>query len=252
MSTFDERARSLPHPATRGHTEGEVLDRALPGMNQIDESPVRSDGRGERMSQGKALVWEVAQTVLLTVAIFLAVRLVVQNFRVEGASMDPTLRSGQFLLINKVTYARSDGTPLDQVLPTKNGRGSSHYVFGGPTRGDIIVFRSPGSSDKDFIKRVIGLPGETVRIDDGRVSIDGQRLDEPYIKHRATYDLDTKKVPSDSFFVLGDNRPNSSDSHLGWFVPADSIIGRAWVSYWPPNLWGVVSTAAYANLESGP
>jgi signal peptidase I len=202
-----------------------------------------------RVGQGKALIWEIAQTVLLTIAIFLAVRLVVQNFRVEGASMDPTLRSGQFLLINKITYFRVDGTPLDAAVPKGNERGSTHYVFGGPDRGDIIVFRSPGSADKDFIKRVIGLPGDTVRIDDGRVYINGQQLDEPYITHRATYDLETKRVPSDSYFVLGDNRPNSSDSHLGWFVPADTIIGRAWVSYWPPSLWGVLSTAAYANLR---
>jgi len=201
------------------------------------------------MSQGRALVWEVAQTVLLTVAIFLSVRLVVQNFRVEGASMDPTLRSGQFLLINKVTYARVDSTPLEQLVPSKKSPSMAHYVFGGPSRGDIIVFRSPGSADKDFIKRLIGLPGETVKIQDGRVFINGIELDEPYVTHHATYDLDSKKIPSDSYFVLGDNRPNSSDSHLGWFVPADSIIGRSWVSYWPPNLWGVIQPAAYANVD---
>lgn len=204
------------------------------------------------MTQGQSLAWEVAQTVLLTVAIFLSVRLVVQNFRVEGASMDPTLNSGQFLLIDKVSYARVDGTPLEYFLPGSNGRAGADYVFGGPTRGDIIVFRSPGQPEKDFIKRVIGLPGETVRIDDGRVYINGTRIDEPYIKHRASYDLEARKIPNDSFFVLGDNRPNSQDSHLGafGFVKAETIVGRAWLSYWPPNLWGVVQPTAYAEIRN--
>jgi signal peptidase I len=249
LSIFDEQSSQFPSKAIRGRAERTDSE---PGQRyQIDTAEASPSSRGatNRIGQGKALIWEVAQTVLLTIAIFLAVRMVVQNFRVEGASMDPTLHSGQFLLINKITYARVDGTALDEVLPKANERGSSHYVFGGPQRGDIIVFRSPGSADKDFIKRVIGLPGDTVRIDDGRVYINGTRIDEPYITHRATYDLDNKRVPSDAFFVLGDNRPNSSDSHLGWFVPADSIIGRAWVSYWPPSMWGVVSTAAYAELK---
>ena len=201
------------------------------------------------MSQGRALIWEVAQTVLLTVAIFLSVRLVVQNFRVEGASMDPTLHSGQFLLINKVTYTRVDGTPLEQVVPTKKSPSAAHYVFGGPSRGDIIVFRSPGSADKDFIKRVIGLPGETVKIQDGRVFINGIELDEPYVTHHATYDLDSQKVPSDSYFVLGDNRPNSSDSHVWGFVPADNLVGKAWFAYWPPGDWGPLATGA-GSLEA--
>lgn len=199
--------------------------------------------------QGQAMVWEVVQTIVLTIAIFLAVRLVIQNFRVEGASMEPNLHSGQFLLVNKVVYARVDGTPLERFLSTSlPGRGSAHptYVFKGPQRGDVIVFRSPGSPDKDFIKRVIGLPGEMVKIIDGRVWVYGQELDEPYVINKARYDLETKRVPSDSYFVLGDNRPNSSDSHLGWFVPAENIIGQAWVSYWPPNYWGVVETAGYA------
>jgi signal peptidase I len=249
LSTLDERAPSVAHPPGRRAASG--LDSDLDYRPAADpEEPIsRSSVAIRRIDQGKALLWEIAQTVLLTIAIFLSVRLVVQNFRVEGASMDPTLRSGQFLLINKVTYARVDGTPIDPLLPARNDRGTIHYVFGGPNRGDVIVFRSPGSPDKDFIKRVIGLPGESVRIVDGRVFVNGREIDEPYLTHHATYDLETKKIPSDSFFVLGDNRPNSSDSHLGWFVPADSIIGRAWVSYWPPDLWGVVSTSAYANLD---
>ena len=92
---------------------------------------------------------------------------------------------------------------------------------------------------------MIGAPGERVRIVNGQVFVNGRPLEETYIRHRATYDLDEKTVPWGSYFVLGDNRPNSSDSHLGWFVPANNIIGKAWVSYWPPTYWGVMPAAAY-------
>jgi signal peptidase I len=203
-----------------------------------------SQSRGDT---ARSLVWEIVQTVLLTIAIFLAVRSVVQNFRVEGASMDPTLHSGQYLLINKVLYARTDGTFLDGLLGNGPKDDSVNFLFGGPQRGDIIVFRSPGQADKDFIKRVIGLPGEKVRIKNGRVYVNGKPLDESYIRHHASYDLEEKTVPPGSFFVLGDNRPNSSDSHLGWFVPASNIIGKSWISYWPPTYWGVMPAAAYGN-----
>jgi signal peptidase I len=181
----------------------------------------------------------------LTIAIFLAVRSVVQNFRVEGASMDPTLHTGQYLLINKVLYARADGTLLEGLIPDKTPQDTPNFIFGGPQRGEVVVFLSPGQTDKDFIKRIIGLPGETVRIVNGQVFINGKPLDEPYITHRATYDLESKVVPPGNYFVLGDNRPNSSDSHLGWFVPANNLIGKAWVSYWPPTDWGVMTAAAY-------
>ena len=201
-----------------------------------------AESRGD---SARSLVWEIVQTVLLTIAIFLAVRSVVQNFRVEGASMDPTLHTGQYLLINKVLYARADGTFLERVVPDSTPNDQPNYIFGGPQRGDIIVFQAPGQSDKDFIKRVIGLPGETVRIVDGTVFINGKPLDEPYLTHHATYDFEQKVIPPGNYFVLGDNRPNSSDSHLGWFVPANNLIGKAWVSYWPPTFWGVMTAAAY-------
>jgi signal peptidase I len=247
LSTFDEHAPRLPQSSMRGTADAEAM--ALRGSAATRTEPESArTGTRDRAEQGKSLVWEVAQTILLTIAIFLAVRLVVQNFRVEGASMDPTLRSGQFLLINKIGYVRADGTPLESVVAPRNGS-ELHYLFGGPQRGEIIVFRAPGQSDKDYIKRVIGLPGETIQIKDGRIFINGTELDEPYIRYHARYDLDSKKIPSDSFFVLGDNRPNSSDSHLGWFVPAESIIGRAWLSYWPYDVVGVVESASYANLK---
>ncbi len=179
---------------------------------------------------------EFLQTVLLMVVLFLCVRGVAQNFRVEGPSMQPTLTSGEFLWVNKAAYFEWNG----------------QYVLGGPRRGDIAVLRSPDTNeDIDLIKRVIGLPGDRVRIQRGEVFINGQPLAEPYIRFQASYNYPTTGadavVPAGQYFVLGDNRPNSRDSHLGWFVPAENLVGRAWLSYWPPASWGVMPGVAYAD-----
>ena len=194
----------------------------------------------------RSFVWEIVQTVLLTLLIFLAVRAVVQNFKVEGLSMDPTLASGQYLLINKIGYARVAGTPLEKLFPPSMVSDDG-YLFGGPQRGDIVVFRSPVQPDKDFIKRVIALPGDTVEVRGGQVFVNGEAVSEPYIAHRAPYVVPRQTVPPHHYYVLGDNRPNSSDSHVWGPVPVDNLIGRAWVSYWPPSLWGTVTPPAYAQ-----
>ena len=174
--------------------------------------------------------------VVLGVALFFGVRILLQNFRVEGPSMSPTLTSGDFLWVNKAAYFRWNGA----------------YVLGGPRRGDIAVLRAPDSSeDVDLIKRVIGLPGDHIRIQRGEVFINGRPLDEPYIRFSASYDYPLTStevvIPPGQFFVLGDNRANSRDSHFGWFVPADNLVGRAWLSYWPPADWGVTPDVAYAT-----
>ncbi len=179
---------------------------------------------------------EFLQTVLLMVVLFLGVRGVAQNFRVEGPSMQPTLTSGEFLWVNKAAYFEWNG----------------QYILGGPQRGDIAVLRSPDASEEiDLIKRVIGLPGDHVRIQHGEVFINGQPLAEPYIRFQASYNYPLNGgdavVPAGQYFVLGDNRPNSRDSHLGWFVPAENLVGRAWLSYWPPAAWGVMPGVAYAD-----
>src|SRR5439155_8410681 len=140
----------------------------------------------DRKVKGGGLAWELMQTIVLTLAIFLGVRSVVQNFRVEGASMEPTLETGQYLLISKASYFHVDGTFLDRFLPTTH-QGSTDYLLGGPQRGDIVVFRAPTQPDKDFSKRVVGLPGDTVLIKNGIVYVNGEALTEPYIHYPATY-----------------------------------------------------------------
>lgn len=214
----------------------------LVGVGSVEAERVETrEASTSKPARLRSVLVEVLQTIVLTLVIFFAVRSVVQNFRVEGASMSPTLQSGEYLLINKAIYFTAGGTPLALVAkPDPAHPNGPRYLFGGPQRGDIIVFEAPGLTERDFIKRVIGLPGEEVRIRRGTVYINGKELDEPYLVHLARYDMEARTVPEGNYFVLGDNRPNSSDSHLGWFVPSSSIIGQAWFSYWPPSTWGAV------------
>jgi signal peptidase I len=196
----------------------------------IDDQPL--DAQPQRSAVRRFAV-ELLQTLLLVAVLFLGMRAIVQNFRVEGPSMQPTLSTGEFLWVNKAAYVELNG----------------QFVLGGPQRGDIAVVRPP-NEDVDLIKRVIGLPGDRVLIKNGEVFINGQPLDEPYIRFPAGYsypiDGQPLTVPAGQYFVLGDNRSNSRDSHLGWFVPAENMIGRAWLTYWPPASWGVMPSVAYA------
>lgn len=183
---------------------------------------------------------EIIETILLTLIIFLVVRGLVQPYRVEGTSMEPNLHSGQFLLVNKAVYFHIDDETLGKYLPfLKRPDGRPFYLFQAPERGDVVVFRFPKEPTRDFVKRVIAVPGEIVEVRNGVVFINGQRLDEPYLRDRASYNFGPEKVPADNFFVLGDNRDNSSDSHVWGMVPSDMIIGKAWISYWPASEWGL-------------
>jgi signal peptidase I len=168
-------------------------------------------------------VREIAETVILTLIIFFLVRAVLENYRVEGQSMEPNLETGQYLIVNKVQY---------HLRPAE--------------RGDIIVFIAPKSPDKNFVKRIIGLPGEKVEIRGGEVLINGQVLYEPYIDNRWGYTYGPVTVGPDELFVLGDNRNNSSDSHSWGMLPEANVIGKAWVCYWPPEKWGFVPHYALA------
>jgi signal peptidase I len=165
----------------------------------------------------RTILRDILITVILALAIFLLLQFTVQNFIVVGASMQPNFQDGERVVISKLAYN-----------------------FGEPERGDVIVFHPPNNQDEDYIKRVIALPGEMVAVNDGVVYIDDQPLDEPYIKDLPAYALSEQRVPSNEYFVLGDNRNNSNDSHNGWTVPQQNIIGKVWLTIWPPEEWGVV------------
>ena len=152
---------------------------------------------------------DTVETILLALILFLGINAVSARVRVENVSMEPTLTQGEFLLVNRVAYK-----------------------FGTPKIGDIIIFHAPGVEDLDYIKRLIGRPGDTVHIEGGVVYVNGQALYETYIAEAPTYS-GTWEVPEGQFFVLGDNRNNSSYSHLWGFIPEDSVVGKALLIYWP-------------------
>jgi len=169
---------------------------------------------------------EVGMIVLIAVAVFALLRLTVQSYTVVMSSMEPNFQDGECIMVNKVCYRSS-----------------------GPQRGDVVIFDPPFDSEYPFIKRVIGLPGETVEIEDGKVSINGTPLEEDeYIAAQPNYTMSAQEVPENEYFVLGDNRNNSNDSHNGWTVPWDNIIGKAWFTYWPPSKLGIVKHYSYPEL----
>lgn len=165
---------------------------------------------------GRSLLREILETILLALIIFAVLNTLTGRFQVRGSSMRPTLQDGQYLVVNKLTY---------WLHP--------------PERGDIIVFRPPNNLSEDYIKRIVGLPGEEVQIRSGEVWIDGGLLEEPYIASPAGYS-GSWTLGENEYFVLGDNRRNSNDSHTWGKLPRDNIVGKVWLSYWPPEAWGSV------------
>jgi signal peptidase I len=195
---------------------------------------------------------EVLETVLIAIVIFVAVRALVLNFRVDGNSMLPNLQNGEMLLVNRNAYETFDlYTLIDWVPGVEHAEAKEFSPFSDPDRGDIVVFDPPVQSSKPYIKRVIALPGETVETRDGDVYIDGKQLEEPYVESGITdcnrAECEAVVVPEDHIFVLGDNRQNSSDSRVFGPVPIDSVQGKAWVVYWPLDEIGSVGSANYPD-----
>lgn len=199
------------------------------------------------------LKWrDIVETIILTIVIFLLVRASAENFRVEGRSMEPTLTNGQFILINKIGYWRIDRDLLNTVVPgggESSAEDDTVYLFGPPQRGDVIVFQYPRDPDKAYIKRIIGIPGDTVEVVNGRVILNGSPLEEDYLFDEPRYESPSREVPAGYFYVLGDNRNNSSDSHVWGMVPESFVVGRAWLSWWPPENLGFVPATAL-GIES--
>jgi len=165
----------------------------------------------------RPLLRETVETLILTAIIFILIRSVAQNFRIEGYSMEPNFHDGQYLIVDKISYR------LHEL-----------------ERGDVIVFKYPRAPKRDFIKRVVGLSGEKVEIRRGTVFINDKRMSEPYGPNPGTYSWGPQTVPEGEFFVLGDNRNNSSDSHTWGMLPRGNVVGKAWGIYWPPSTWGLV------------
>jgi len=175
----------------------------LPDNNDVEPE------KGSKRSSCMGFIIDTVETILLALILFLGINAVSARVRVENVSMEPTLTQGEFLLVNRVAYK-----------------------IGTPKIGDIIIFHAPGADDLDYIKRLIGRPGDTVHVEDGVVYVNGQALYETYIADKPNYS-GTWEVPEGQFFVLGDNRNNSSDSHLWGFISEDAVVGKALLIYWP-------------------
>ena len=185
--------------------------------SQQSEAPTTQAQTAPKRKQPTSLLFrEIAETLLLTLFIFWIVNAATGRFRIEGHSMLPTLHEGEYVIINKLSYSLED-----------------------PHRGDIIVLHFPNDRSRDFIKRVVGVPGDRVEVSNGVVKVNGITLDEPYINAEPSY-TGSWDVPEDQYFVLGDNRNNSSDSHNWSFLPREDIVGKAWVTYWGPENWGLI------------
>jgi signal peptidase I len=160
---------------------------------------------------------DIIAPILLGLAVFALFHATVGSFKVYGSSMLPTIEEGEYIMVSKAAY-----------------------FFGEPQRGDIIVFDSPKDPKSDLIKRIIAVPGDTVEIRDDKVIINGIPLAEPYTLEPPHYLMMPEEIPPGHYFVLGDNRNNSSDSHRGWTAPRQNIVGKAWITYWPPYRWRLI------------
>ncbi len=181
---------------------------------------------------------EIIEAVVLAAVVFMLLQVTVRNFKVDGSSMDPTLEDGQYLLVNRLVYLRVELDRLAKIVPFwKAGEGSSRHAIHAPKRGEVIVFEFPDSNPnnprKDFVKRVVGLPGETMRMFDGKVFVNEEVLDEPYLSQKDHSNASEITLGAGEYYVLGDNRAHSNDSRSWGAVPDANIRGKVWMVYWP-------------------
>ena len=160
------------------------------------------------------LVREIIETVVLTALMFVVINLAVQNYDIEGPSMEPSLHNQERIMVDKVSYH-----------------------FRSPARGDVVVFAAPLEPSLNYVKRIIALPGDTITIDNTNVSVNNISLHEKYVDPNYQGNpypkIENLHVPANDYFVMGDDRKNSSDSREWGFVPRQNIIGRAALVYWP-------------------
>jgi signal peptidase I len=189
-------------------------------------------GQEPRPRAKQSVFWEYARSILLGIALALLIRtFVVQAYEIPSGSMEDTLAINDHILVNKFIYGTRIPFTGHRVLAWRE-----------PARGDVIVFEYPKDPSKDYIKRVIGLPGDQLRIVDRQVYINGEVYDNPHAVHKnpdivpnivsPRDNTDTITVPPDSYFVMGDNRDNSLDSRYWGFVKKDQIKGLAFIKYW--------------------
>jgi signal peptidase I len=192
---------------------------------QAEMNPDPADPEQNKPGVMRVLV-DIIETLVLSALLFAAINVISARIRVDGQSMLPTLNTGEFVIVNKLAYK-----------------------VGNPKYGDIIVFHFPRDPEQEYIKRVIGLPGDQIVISQKQVQVNGTVLEEPYITDPPLYEADWT-IPDNSLFVLGDNRNNSSDSHNWGPVPMDYVVGKALFIYWPLDKWGFLGSYSTSAMGS--
>jgi len=181
------------------------------------EVQVQVESQQQDPDNWKRFLLDILETVILAVILYFGINAISARVRVDGLSMNPTLQHGEYVLVSRLAYKT-----------------------GIPERGDIIVFSYPIDQKQDLIKRVIGLPGETVTIRNSEVLINGEKLQETYIAQPPIYSGEWT-VGEGQLFVLGDNRNDSKDSHQWGLLPIENVIGKALLIYWPPPEWKLIN-----------
>jgi len=177
-----------------------------------------------------AFVFDLIETIVFALAIFVVIYLFLfQPHQVKGASMEINFHDGEYILTDKISYR-----------------------FHSPQRGDVVIFKAPTNPELDYIKRIIGLPGERIKIEDNSLFINGQKLEEEYLPKETIISggsfLPKREeiiIPPDHYFVLGDNRSHSSDSREWGWIEKEEIVGRAFLRYWPPEKFGLLTKVHY-------
>jgi signal peptidase I len=244
-SAYEEAAVEPPAFVFPRTTHEPIRDPVDDPANWGPPLPPAPEEPAPRRSIGQVLwpwgirgVVETVEVLALALLMFLFVRSIGQNFVVDGGSMEPTFQNGEMLIVNKLVYRSFDIS----WLPWSDD--DDWRPFGEPQPGDVVVFQFPQNTSRDFIKRVVAVAGQTVEIRSGEVIIDGVVRNEPYLGEPPAYDYGPITVAEGQYFVLGDNRNNSYDSHAWGTLGESFLIGRADIRYWPLSRAGRVDDAA--------
>jgi len=170
-------------------------------------------------------IFDIFETLVLALVLYFGIDAISARVRVQNVSMQPTLYENEFVLVSKLAYK-----------------------MGTPKIGDVVIFHAPTEPGEDFIKRIIGIPGDHVEVDDGKVFVNGYRLNEDYLADVPRY-VGEWTVPDGHLFVLGDNRNSSSDSHSWGFVPMENVVGRAVAVYWPFNKFSILKQTNIVSAD---
>ncbi len=236
---------SAPPPALSSESAAKAPETTAPSPS---EPVLAAKARGA----GKSII-DLLQTLVLAALVVLLVSTSFQNFEVEGTSMTPNVQNGDMIIVSKAAYRSVHLPGWATHLPFIDRDNDGYFTpFGEPKRGDVIVFHLPSQSERNLIKRVIGLPGDTIEIRRGIVYRNGEQLNEDYLDPALVGErsMNLTTVPENEFFVMGDERSRSFDSRDWGTLPRKYIIGKAWFSYWPSEQFGRVHQYRAEPLEN--